>query len=56
MEGHGAEREPGEEAPGAVFHVCPVSQMLLHGGRSRRERQQQLCSKACMGNLTSLSR
>lgn len=25
------------------------------GGKSEWERQQQLCSKACMGNLTLLS-
>lgn len=37
MKGHGAEREPGEEAPTPVFRVRPVSRMLrAEGGRGRR--------------------
>lgn len=32
MEGDGAEREPGEEAPAPVFRVCPIHRMPRAGG------------------------
>lgn len=54
-------------ASGAAWEFCrgknastrvscaPCQSESVHRGRAGQERQQQLCGKACVGNLTLLS-